>query len=115
MLDTDGYVCEGPAENIFIAKGKHLLTPYALKCLNGITRRSVMAVAPGLDMSVSEANLTLYDMYDADEIFSTGSLNDITWISELDGRSIGRNEPGPAVRRLLPAVRKRGFARGTPI
>lgn len=109
MLDTEGYICEGPAENIFLAQGTRLLTPFAHKCLDGITRRSIMSVAPSLGFTVEERDLTLYDAYAADEMFATGSLNDITWISELDSRQIGTGRVGQVVSRLLPAVRERGF------
>ena len=116
MLDVEGYLCEGPAENVFLAKGDRLLTPLASKCLNGITRRTIIAIASELSLRVAEADLTLYDAYDADEMFSTGSLNDITWISELDGRPIGKgNSAGNIVRMLLPAVRERGYTNGVSI
>lgn len=109
MLDTEGYICEGPAENIFLVQGKRLLTPFAHKCLDGITRRSIISVAPSLGLTVEERDLTLYDAYAADEMFATGSLNDITWISELDSRQIGSGRVGKVVSHLLPAVRARGF------
>ncbi len=115
MLDMEGYLCEGVAENVFVVHRNTLLTPFAAKCLDGITRQNIMALAPALGLKVVEANLTLYDAYEAEEMFSTGSLNDITWIGELDSRKIGSGQVGPIVRKLLPAIREKGFAESTPI
>ena len=115
MLDTEGYVCEGPAENIFIAHRTHLMTPRAEKCLDGITRRSIIAACPELGLTVEEKDFTLYDVYTASEMFSTGSLNDVTWISEVNGRVIGDGKVGPVVRALLPAVRRLAAEIATPI
>jgi branched-chain amino acid aminotransferase len=113
MLDTEGYLCEGPAENIFLVKGGCLLTPFAAKCLDGITRQSVIAASRRARWQVQEANLTLYDAYTADEMFSTGSMSEIVWIRELDGLPIGNGEAGPVACRLLRAVRQEGYRTGT--
>lgn len=115
MLDTEGYVCEGPAENVFVVKGGWLQTPLAAKCLDGITRQAVMAAARRARWPVQEANLTLYDVYTADEVFATGSMNEITWIREVDGRPIGTGEAGPVARRLLRVLRREGFRTGTRV
>ncbi len=115
MLDTEGYLCEGPAENIFLVKAGRLLTPLAAKCLDGITRQSVIAAARRHRWTVQEANLTLYDAYTADEMFSTGSMNEITRIRELDGRPIGNGEAGPVARRLLRTLRQVGYRTGTKV
>jgi branched-chain amino acid aminotransferase len=115
MLDTEGYVCEGPAENIFLVKNNCLKTPFATKCLDGITRRTIIALAPDLGWPVFETNMTLYDVYQADEMFSTGSLNDVTWIKEVDGHQIGNGKAGPITRKLLPALRDKQYHEGTPV
>jgi branched-chain amino acid aminotransferase len=115
MLDTEGYVCEGPAENVFIVKDGRLETPLAAKCLDGITRRSVMVAARRARWPVREANLTLYDVYTADEMFATGSMNEITWIREVDGRPIGDGKAGPVSRKLLKVLREEGFRTGVRV
>jgi branched-chain amino acid aminotransferase len=115
MLDTEGYVCEGPAENVFIAKNGRLETPLASKCLDGITRQAVLAAARRAGWPVREGNLTLYDVYTADEMFATGSMNEVTWIREVDGRLIGGGEAGPMSRRILSVLRKEGFRAGARV
>lgn len=115
MLDTEGYLCEGPAENLFLVKAGRLFTPLAAKCLDGITRQSVIAAARRARWSVQEANLTLYDAYTADEMFCTGSMNEVTRIRELDGRPIGNGEVGPVARRLLHMLRQDGYRTGTKV
>lgn len=113
MLDLEGYVCEGPGENVFIVKNGELMTPFATKCLNGITRQDVIAAAKQAQWPVVEANLTLYDVYMADEFFSTGSMNEVQWVKELDDRQIGKGEVGPIARKVLKLLREEGFRTGT--
>lgn len=115
MLDTEGYLCEGPAENIFLVKAGRLFTPLAAKCLDGITRQSVIAAARRARWSVQEANVTLYDAYTADEMFCTSSMNEVARIRELDGRPIGNGEVGSVARRLLRTLRQDGYRTGTKV
>ena len=115
MLDIEGYVCEGPGENVFIVKDGGLMTPFATKCLNGITRQDVIAAAKQANWPVVETNITLYDVYVADEFFSTGSMNEVQWIKDLDDRQIGKGEAGFISRKVLKLLREEGFRTGTRV
>lgn len=99
LLNTLGFVSDGPGENIFIVREKKLFTPpISAGVLEGITRDSVMKIAHDLDLEVSERNLVRSDLYTADEVFFTGTAAEIVPIREIDNRKIGR--PGPITKLL---------------
>ena len=107
LLNHDGYLVEGTAENIFIVKGEKFLTPPAyLGALEGVTRATVEELADDLGMVYEEALLTPHDLYVADECFLTGTGAEIVPVIEVDGRMIGDGVPGPATVRLLKAYRE---------
>lgn len=107
MLNSDGYVVECSGENVFVVKGGVLITPPAyLGSLEGITRETVMELAAGIGMSVSEECITLYDIYNADEVFLTGSAAEIVPVSSVDGREISSGESGPVTRQLIGKFRE---------
>jgi branched-chain amino acid aminotransferase len=105
MLDLQGRVCEAPGFNVFIVKGDHLRTP-AHDILRGITRETVMELAPGRGYRAQECDLELYDAYTADEMFLTSTAGGLVPVVELDGRRIGGGQPGRAYRALLGAYRE---------
>jgi len=116
MLTLDGYVAEGTGENIFIVKGRTLLTPPAyMGILKGITRQVVIQLAQEIGISVYEAVLTLHDVYTADECFLTGTGAEIVPVVKLDGRTIGDGKPGPITRQLIQRFRIYTKQVGTPI
>lgn len=88
MLDSNGFVAELNDVNLFLVKDGVVFTPHADACLHGITRGLVMEVAKAQDMSVVEKNLSLVDFYSADEVFSTGTMGELTPVREIDGRPI---------------------------
>ena len=107
MLSASGYVTECTGENIFVVKRKQLLTPPPyVGVLRGITRGTVMELAAGHDLSVREEMLTRHDLYNADEIFLTGTAAEIVPVVTIDGRRIGAGRPGPATKRLQAAFRQ---------
>ncbi|WP_300495002.1 branched-chain amino acid transaminase [Marinobacter sp.] len=101
MLDPEGYVAEGSAENVFIVRDGVLHTPAVTSCLQGITRDSVITLArERLGMEVQERQITRDEVYIADEAFFTGTAAEILPIRELDGRSVGRGGKRPVTREL---------------
>jgi len=100
LLDTDGYVAEGPGENIFAVRRGVLKTPPLTSVLEGITRDTIMTLAQELRIPVREERLTRDDLYLADEAFFTGTAAEVTPIREIDDRRIGSGQPGPITRRL---------------
>lgn len=88
MLDNLGFVAETNACNIFMLKNEMLLTPHADACLPGITRRKVLALAAQQGIAVVEKNISLTEMYNADIVFTTGTMGELTRVRQIDGRLI---------------------------
>ncbi|MCX8747375.1 branched-chain amino acid transaminase [Snodgrassella sp. B3800] len=89
MLDANGFVAEGSGENVFIINDGKLYTPALDAALDGITRRTVMAIAADMQLTVTEKRITRDEVYCADEVFFTGTAAEVTPIREVDGRTIG--------------------------
>jgi branched-chain amino acid aminotransferase len=107
MLNTQGYVAECTADNIFIVKNGGLLTPDPSHgALNGITRATVRQLAEESGINSAEAGLTQYDLYTADECFITGTGAEVMPVIGIDERVIGEGKPGPVTLRLMEAYRK---------
>ncbi|MFQ5587851.1 MAG: branched-chain amino acid transaminase [Nitrospiria bacterium] len=101
LLDTDGFITEGPGENIFIVRNGVLkTTPMTSSILEGITRDAMMQLARERGIEVVEARFTRDDLYVADEAFFTGTAAEVTPIREVNGRTIGNGSPGPITRQL---------------
>ncbi|SNT25461.1 branched-chain amino acid aminotransferase [Ekhidna lutea] len=88
MLDERGFVAELNDTNLFMVKDGILYTPYANACLHGITRGFVIELAHNNGIPCHEKNLSLVEFYDADEVFATGTMGELTPVIEIDGRKI---------------------------
>ena len=107
LLSHSGYVTECTGENIFVVKGRQLLTPPPyIGVLRGITRQTVMELATARRLTVREELLTRHDLFNADEVFLTGTAAEIVPVVKIDGRVIGAGKPGPATRKLQQAFRQ---------
>lgn len=108
MLDAQGFVSELNGTNIFLLRNGTLFTPHADACLPGITRGLVMELAQESGVVVREKNLSLTELYTADEVFCTGTMGELTPVREIDGRTI-RKRPDlsllPAITRAFDAVK----------
>ncbi len=100
MLDLNGFVSETNDTNVFLVSRGRLATPHADSCLPGITRRLIIDLCRSNQLSCDEGNLSLTQMYTADEVFTTGTMGELTPVVEIDGRQIGDGRPGPVTRRL---------------
>ncbi len=90
MLTRDGYVADGPGENIFVVKDGRLLTPpLSMSILPGITRDTIIHLARALGYTVEEALLIRTDLYLADEAFMVGTATEVAPIRAVDGHEIG--------------------------
>lgn len=99
MLDERGFVAELNDTNLFMVKRGTLFTPFANACLHGITRGFVMEMARRNNIPVEEKDLSLVEFYNADEVFATGTMGELTPVTEIDGRSISTSAEG--VRNTL--------------
>ena len=116
MLNSEGYVAECTGDNIFIVKAGQLLTPpLSAGALYGITRGTVMGLARENGMTVSEPNLTRYDLFNADECFLTGTGAEIIAVVKIDGRVIGNGKPGPVTEGLISQYHALTQVSGEPI
>jgi branched-chain amino acid aminotransferase len=115
ILDLNGYVTEGPGENFLIVKGGAVISPTTINILDGVTRRTALALATEAGFATLERNLTLGDVYTADEAFVTGTGCEIVPVVEVDGRPIGSGKPGPITLRLMTAFRELVSRAGTPV
>jgi branched-chain amino acid aminotransferase group I len=95
MLDVHGFLSETNATNVFLVKRGILYTPFADACLPGMTRKRVLEIAMELDLKSLEKNLSMTEMYTADEMFTTGTMGGLSWVKEVDGRQIGESKKGP--------------------
>lgn len=101
FLDSNGFVSEGSAENIFIVReGKLLTPPVTASVLEGITRRSVLQIAEDLGIPVEIRNISRTELYIADEAFFSGTGAQIAYIREIDRRVIGKGEAGAITVKL---------------
>ncbi len=116
MLNDQGYVAECTGDNIFIVHKGALITPAASQgALKGITRSSIIDIAKELGIPLQEADLTRYEIWNADECFLTGTAAEVIPVVKLDGREIGAAKPGPVTHRVLEAFRRRVLVEGTRI
>ncbi|HQU58064.1 MAG: aminotransferase class IV [Phaeodactylibacter sp.] len=96
MLDKDGFVAETNDVNLFCIRQGHVYTPHADACLPGITRSLVIDICRQHGIPVLEKNLSLTEFYTADEVFTTGTMGELTKVREIDGRAI-LNKSGDSV------------------
>jgi branched-chain amino acid aminotransferase group I len=119
MLDIDGFVSETNATNIFMVDDGVLLTPHADHCLPGITRETVLMLAKELDIPVEVRRISLAEFHAADEVFTTGTMGELTPVTMIDGRLIGAGGgTGPVTERLQAAYstlpEREGFSTAIP-
>ena len=101
LLDTDGYVAEGPGENIFvIRKGIVKTPPLSSSILPGITRDTVITLLRDSGYQVLEERVTRDEVYISDEVFFTGTAAEVTPIREVDDRKIRGVVPGKVTKTL---------------
>jgi len=102
MLDINGFISETNASNVFMVKNGELLTPWPDFCLPGITRGVVLRLAAELGIPVTERNLSLAEIYNADEVFVSGTMGELTPVLEIDGRACGAGKR-PVLKQLQQA------------
>lgn len=115
MLDIFGFVSETNATNIFLIKRGEVLTPHADSCLPGITRGNVIRIAQEADIPLVERNVSLTEVYTADEVFTTGTVGELSPVLEVDGRQIGNGRPGMMTERLQELYADMTSREGEPL
>jgi branched-chain amino acid aminotransferase len=112
MLDQRGFIAETNATHVFIVAEGHgrdaptVETPRLVACPEGITRQTVLELCDGLGLPKSERDLSLTECYRASEVFCTGTMGELAWVSRVDGRVIGDGRMGATTRQLREAFRE---------
>lgn len=101
MLDTRGFVAEATGQNVFIVKNSKMFTPLTTNCLEGITRATVIEITRKSGVDVVEKDISLYEIYNADEMFLSGTSEEIGPVVRVDGRIIGDGKIGPITRKIV--------------
>jgi branched-chain amino acid aminotransferase len=112
MLDTNGFIAETNATNVFIVRKGDLATSKPVACPEGITRTTVIEICAAEKIRCVEADLSPVDVYGADEMFCTGTMGELAGITKLDNRIIGSGGVGPMTKRLSELYAKRTASEG---
>ena len=116
MLNYQGRVAECTADNIFFFYEGKLETPDLMQgALGGITRGAVLELAAELGIPTEEGGYGLHDLYNAEEVFLTGTGAEIVPVISVDGRQVGNGKPGPRTLQLLDAFQKLRRRDGVPV
>jgi branched-chain amino acid aminotransferase len=106
MLNTDGCISECTADNVFIVRGRSVITPpLEASVLPGITRNVVLHLADRLGYDVRQESFTIHDVYAADECFLSGTGAEVIAVTQVDGTTLGDGTVGPVTQTLLNAFR----------
>ena len=115
MLDHRGFVAETNATNLFAVIDGVLSTPFTHACPEGITRATVLQLAAVHEIECRTADLSVAQMYTAQEVFCTGTMGEIAGVTRIDGRSIGAGDVGPLTLRMAKLYRDHAAAEGIPL
>lgn len=89
MLDPRGFVAETNATHVFLVQDGAVLTPHAAACPEGITRATVLELCRRHEVPHREKDLSLTEVYRADELFCTGTMGELVPVLRVDARPIG--------------------------
>jgi branched-chain amino acid aminotransferase len=115
MLDTRGFVAETNATHLFIVERGLVRTPRTVACPEGITRAAVLELCVANGIAHEVCDLSLTEVYRAQEMFCTGTMGELAAVTSVDGRSIGDGRPGPLTARLKDLFRALIAREATPL
>src|SRR5881397_828511 len=115
MLDTRGFVAETNATHVFIVRNGDLATSRVVACPEGITRATVIEICAAKKFRCIETDLSLVDVYGANEIFCTGTMGELAAVTKIDNRQIGGGQVGPITKRLSDLYTKRTATEGVQV
>lgn len=113
MLDVRGFVAETNATHVFLVERGTLRTSRPIACPEGITRATVIDLCRDNGIPCFEEDLSLTQVYRADEMFCTGTMGELAPVTAVDGRPIGAGRPGPMTARLSELFRALTATEGT--
>jgi branched-chain amino acid aminotransferase len=115
MLDLRGFVAETNATHVFLVQRSAVLTGTEAACPEGITRGVILELCRRHGIPCREKDLSLTEVYRADEMFCTGTMGEIAPVIRVDGRTIGQGVTGPATARLQELFRQCTREEGTAV
>src|SRR5438128_4470841 len=115
MLDAHGFVAETNATHIFIVRNGDLATSRVVACPEGITRATVIAICAAEKIRCVETDLSVVDVYGANEMFCTGTMGELAAVTEIDNRQIGDGKVGPMTKRLSDLYAQRTATEGIQV
>ncbi len=115
MLDLHGFVAETNATHLFLAYRGEVATSRTIACPEGITRATVLELCREHGIPCAERDISLTEVYRADELFCTGTMGELVAVTRVDGRRIGSGEPGPLTRTLSDLYRALTTTGGEPV
>jgi branched-chain amino acid aminotransferase len=115
MLDTRGFVAETNATHVFIVRNGDLATSRVVSCPEGITRATVIEICAAKKIRCAETDLSVVDVYDADEMFCTGTMGELAAVTKVDNRVIGDGRVGAITKRLSDLYAQRTTTEGVQV
>ena len=115
MLDTHGFVAETNATHVFIVRNGDLATSRCVACPEGITRAMVIEICAAQKIRCIETDLSVVDVYGANEIFCTGTMGELAAVTKIDNRQIGDGSVGPMTKRLSDLYAQRTASEGVQV
>jgi branched-chain amino acid aminotransferase len=115
MLDVRGFVAETNATNVFIVENNVVRTPRTVACPEGITRATVLELCAAHRIAHEVCDLSLSEVYRADEMFCTGTMGELAAVTQVDGRTIADGRRGTMTERLTSAFRELTATEGTRV
>jgi branched-chain amino acid aminotransferase len=115
MLDLQGFVAETNATHLFVVTRGAVATSRTVACPEGITRTTVLDLCREHDISCSVGDLSMTEVYRADEVFCSGTMGELAGVIRVDGRTIGTGEVGPVTKRLSKLYAECVAAAGEPV
>ena len=115
MLDLRGFIAETNATHLLIVVGGRVLTPTLAACPEGITRRTVLEICRAQSIESEVRDLSLTELYRADEVFCTGTMGELAGVTWVDARQIGDGNIGPVTRRLSALYAEQTAMGGTRV
>lgn len=110
FVSEQSEVWEGTSTNIFLVEDGTLRTPDdPNRILPGITRREIVEIAAGEGIPVEMSTVLIEDLFEADEVFLTGTLTQVLGVVDIDGDPVGDGDVGPMTRRLHDELRDRMY------
>jgi branched-chain amino acid aminotransferase len=115
MLDVRGFIAETNATHLFLVQRGNILTSHESACPEGITRATVLELCREHGIPCMEKDLSLTEVYRADEAFCSGTMGELAPVVGVDGRTIGDGKPGPVTQRLSELFREKTSREGTQV